>query len=223
MKSNNGIEMKLAKISDVTTMTSREIADLTGKNHGDVMRDIRNMLDDLEIDQSIFASTYKDSSNRKQPMSALDKRLTLILVSGYSTILRAKIIDRWQDLESAQSLRQATKEECPALTNAIKVNREMQGKEIKPHLFSNEFNMINRIALGMTAKEYRIEHNLPEGSPIRDHITTLELRCVEHLQRVASALVDTGDDYETRKEKLTKIFNAQHKQKLIDEIIRIEA
>lgn len=30
------------------TMTSREIAELTGKRHDNVMRDIRTMLDDLE-------------------------------------------------------------------------------------------------------------------------------------------------------------------------------
>lgn len=217
--------MKLAKIE--STMTSLEIAALTEKHHSHVLRDIREMLDQLKITASSFGASYKDSSGKKNACFNLQKRETLILVSGYSVAMRAKIIDRWQELESAQSLRiasrQATKEECPALTNAIKVNREMQGKEVKPHLFSNEFNMINRIALGMTAKEYRIEHNLPEGAPIRDHITTLELRCVEHLQRVAGALVDTGDDYESRKEKLTKIFNSQHKQKLIDEILRIES
>lgn len=42
------------------TMTSREIAELTGKNHADVLRDIRNMLEVLKKDASIFAGIYKD-------------------------------------------------------------------------------------------------------------------------------------------------------------------
>lgn len=78
------------------TMTSREIAELTGKNHADVLRDIRNMLEVLKKDASIFAGIYKDAYGRDKACFNLPKRETLILVSGYSTELRARIIDRWQ-------------------------------------------------------------------------------------------------------------------------------
>ena len=81
------------------TMTSREIAELTGKNHADVLRDIRNMLEVLKKDASIFAGIYKDAYGRDKACFNLPKRETLILVSGYSTELRARIIDRWQELE----------------------------------------------------------------------------------------------------------------------------
>lgn len=83
------------------TMTSREIAELTGKNHADVLRDIRNMLEVLKKDASIFAGIYHDAYGREKPCFNLPKRETLILVSGYSTELRARIIDRWQELEAA--------------------------------------------------------------------------------------------------------------------------
>lgn len=83
------------------TMSSREIAELTGKNHADVLRDIRNMLEVLKKDASIFAGIYKDAYGRDKACFNLPKRETLILVSGYSTELRARIIDRWQELEAA--------------------------------------------------------------------------------------------------------------------------
>jgi phage regulator Rha-like protein len=82
------------------SMSSREIADLTGKRHGDVIRDIRNILGELEIPERKFASGYLDSQGQERAEFNLPKRETIILTSGYSTVQRAKIIDRWMELEA---------------------------------------------------------------------------------------------------------------------------
>ncbi|PYB70723.1 phage regulatory protein [Rhizobium wuzhouense] len=76
-------------------MSSREIAELTGKLHTHVMRDIRSMLEDLNADQSKFGSVYIDAKGEQRPCFNLPKRETMILVSGYSVALRARIVDRW--------------------------------------------------------------------------------------------------------------------------------
>ncbi|AQX21156.1 Phage antirepressor protein KilAC domain-containing protein [Bartonella sp. CDC_skunk] len=49
--------------------------------------------------QSKFGSTYLDKQGKYQNCYNLPKRECLILVSGYSMTLRARIIDRWQELE----------------------------------------------------------------------------------------------------------------------------
>ena len=83
------------------TMTSREIADLTGKEHKNVIRDIRTMLDELKKDGSDLSHVQEDLDARGYTAGfRLPKRESLILVSGYSTELRARIIDRWQELEA---------------------------------------------------------------------------------------------------------------------------
>ena len=64
-------------------MSSREIAELTGKRHADVKRDIRNMLNELGLDASSFAHIYKDASGRDQDEFNLPKDLTFTLVLGY--------------------------------------------------------------------------------------------------------------------------------------------
>ncbi|WP_342210280.1 Rha family transcriptional regulator [Bartonella bovis] len=84
------------------TMSSREIAELCDKEHRNVMRDIRQIFTELKIELSDFAGSYKDSTGRILPCYHLPKRECLILVSGYSTTLRAKIIDRWQELEKQE-------------------------------------------------------------------------------------------------------------------------
>ena len=82
------------------TMSSREIAELTGKNHKEVTRDIENILSQAEIDARRFAHTYQDSQNRTQREYQLPKRECDLVVSGYSVKYRLAIIDRWQELES---------------------------------------------------------------------------------------------------------------------------
>lgn len=83
------------------TMSTVEIAEVTDKRHPDVMRDARKMLSDLGEPLSKFAQCYRAGNGRDEPCFALPKRETLILVSGYSVELRAKIIDRWMELEEA--------------------------------------------------------------------------------------------------------------------------
>lgn len=87
-------------LNTVVTMSSREIAELCVKQHKHVLEDIRNTLKTLGIDSAEFSAQYKDSTGRMLPCFNLPKRETLILVSGYSVELRAKIIDRWQELET---------------------------------------------------------------------------------------------------------------------------
>lgn len=86
------------------TMSSREIAELTGKRHDHVMRDARLMIVELhgESDLPKFGGVYKGGNGEDRPCLNLPKRETLILVSGYNLTMRAKIIDRWQELEAQQ-------------------------------------------------------------------------------------------------------------------------
>lgn len=91
--------INLMTVATQATMSSRDIAELTGKNHADVLRDIRDMFDVLKIDASVFADIYQDKHGRPQPMFSLDKRLSIGLVSGYNVAMRMAIIDRWQELE----------------------------------------------------------------------------------------------------------------------------
>jgi len=92
-------------LSTAAGMDSREIAEKAGKNHADVCRDIRRMIEDLGEPESKFASEYQDTQTQRRRCYLLPKRECLILASGYSVPLRAKIIDRWAELEAAATPR----------------------------------------------------------------------------------------------------------------------
>ena len=83
-------------------MDSREIASMTGKDHKNILRDIRSMFEEMEVDQLKFESVYKAGNGEDRLCYLLPKRECLILASGYNVKLRAAIIDRWAELEAAK-------------------------------------------------------------------------------------------------------------------------
>jgi hypothetical protein len=84
------------------SMTSREIADLTGKDHKHVLRDIDVTLETIspDLSQGFVSGTYVDDSGRTYRQFVLDRDSTYCLVAGYDANARMRIIKRWQALES---------------------------------------------------------------------------------------------------------------------------
>lgn len=100
--------------SQSMTMSSREIAELTGKQHKDVMADIRNMCDQLGIQSAEFSADYIDGRGRTQPCYQLDRYHTEVLVTGYDVKRRAAVIKRWYDLESGNAKPVGSQPSIPA-------------------------------------------------------------------------------------------------------------
>jgi len=93
----SSVMLSLLKIE---TMSSLTIAELTGKRHQHVLRDIEKVLTEVEIDASKFGGIYFDVSNRQQPCYHLPRRECDLLVSGYNAKYRLAIVDRWHYLEN---------------------------------------------------------------------------------------------------------------------------
>ena len=75
------------------TMSSNEIATLCEKEHKNVIRDIRAMLAELG-DGSDLSHVHETKDSRGYTAEiSLPKNLSLTLVSGYNTKLRARIIE----------------------------------------------------------------------------------------------------------------------------------
>ena len=112
----------LPQANNEVTITSLEIAELTGKEHKNICRDIVEQLGKIG-DTLKFERIYFDSQNRQRRMFELPKRESLILVSGYSVELRAKIIDRLEYLEN-----EFKKQSTPKLPTYAEALRELADK-----------------------------------------------------------------------------------------------
>ena len=86
--------------SSTLSMSTREIAELTGKLHTHVLADARNVFDQLGFDQTGFRSVYLAGNGQERLEYVLPKDLTTTLVSGYSIPMRHAIVKRWFELEA---------------------------------------------------------------------------------------------------------------------------
>lgn len=98
---NASTELKNEPSVHKRTMSSVEIAEMTGKRHCDVMRSIRAMEPAwVKIAERKFAScSYKDENNRERPMYLLYYRECMYIATKFNDEARAKLILRWDELE----------------------------------------------------------------------------------------------------------------------------
>lgn len=87
------------QLTTVTQMTSLEVAEITGKEHKSVLRDIRDEIEKL-TSQGIFTehifvpSEYQDRTGRTLPVYILTREGVLQLAARYDAVVRFKLIEK---------------------------------------------------------------------------------------------------------------------------------
>ena len=158
---------QMNKLTIKETMTSLQVAEVTGKEHSNVMRDIRNLLKQGVGQFNFEESSYKNTQNKEQPMYILTKKGCLILASGYDAVLREKIIDRWEKLERGQQKQLPTdyitalealimsEKEKAELTTTVDIQAQQIG-ELKPKADYTDTILKNKglVTVTQIAKDY---------------------------------------------------------------------
>ena len=105
-------------------MTSVEIAEVTGKKHAHVLRDIRNLLGQGVSESNFGLSSYQQQQPnggvKEVTMYELTPKGCLILASGYDPVLREKIVNK---LEEYQQKERAEMLQLPDFTNPAEAAR----------------------------------------------------------------------------------------------------
>ena len=178
-------------------MSSIEVANVTGKQHAHILRDIRNLLDQGVAASNFGLGSYMDANQQVRPCYNLTAKGCLILASGYNPILREKIINRLEELEKQR----IAEEVNPELSANKFINQyKKKGKSdrwiaarfegiqkrqaftdtLKDHGvhgygYSLCTDAIYKPLFGKTAKGIREERNLTTNSNLRDSMSAVEL------------------------------------------------
>ncbi|EPD34541.1 phage regulatory protein/antirepressor Ant [Delftia acidovorans] len=142
----------------VLTMSSREIAELTGKRHADVMRDIRTMMEALQQNADLRSvcksSTYVGENDQSYPQYELDKDTSLTLLLGYDVVARMKVVKRWQQLE-AQAAPAVPRTMSQALRLAAEQAEQIEQQQAALALAAPKAEYVDRYVAANGAKGFR--------------------------------------------------------------------
>ena len=119
---------EISTIVDGDRMTSLQIAEITGKNHFDVMRAIRKMEPAWEkINESKLALVdYQDKKGETRPCYSLNKEECLYIATKFNDEARAKLIKRWKELEEQHQKPSVPQNYLEALKSLVKSEEEKQ-------------------------------------------------------------------------------------------------
>jgi phage regulator Rha-like protein len=104
-------KIQTLSVMNAQSMTSLEIAQVTGKLHKHVMEAIRKMEPAwLKVNGSNFRLVdYKDSKGELRPCYSLSKTECLYIATKFNDEARAKLVIRWQQLEQERMMQQGVR------------------------------------------------------------------------------------------------------------------
>lgn len=203
----NGEGLFAEKKNGQAMIDSRTVAEVFEKEHKNVLRDIKNLDCSPEFTALNFEpSTYKDKSGKKNPCYNMTKDGFVFLVMGFTGAKAAefkeKYIAAFNAMESHIRQFYAYREEYPEYTDAIKEHYEREGKTSR-FAYSNEADMINKIVLGMTAREFKAVNEIDEHvNSIRPYLEKKQIHMIHLLQSIDIAYLGMDIPYKARKEML---------------------
>ena len=189
-------------------ITSLDIAEVTGKQHAHVMRDIRTLIEQGVNPSNFGLVEYTDKKGEKRPMYKLTPKGCLILASGYDALLREKIINRLEQYEKGNQASYQIDDPIARAEAWIAEQKEKQAlmlenKEMKPKADYFD-NLVERNTLTNfrdTAKQIGLKQNQFIELLIRDKFIYRDkkgkIKPYSQHANVLFKLKDWGDEHKS--------------------------
>ena len=179
--------------------SSLQVAETFEKQHAHVLRDIEAIKGVSKFGESSYServetilnffeenftrTTYINSQNKKQPMYLMTEDGFSLLAMGYTgdkaMYFKILYVKRFRDMEEFIRRYILSRDEFRPFTRAI----EFAHEEPKSYHYSNECDMINRLVLGCTAKQFKVAHDIPTDTPsIRPYLAPEQAKAIRKLQ-----------------------------------------
>lgn len=194
--------------------TSLKVAEVFGKDHKNVLRDIREIECSEEFNRLNFEPiNYKDARGRMQDAYSMTRDGFTMLVMGYTGEKAMKFKEDYinafnameSELKRIYTERQQWQIERDKgvvirhiLTDTIKMR--IADSPNKKFAYPNYTNLIYRTLFDKTAKELEQEYGVKAKENLRDFFSGVELEKVQSMEMLISSLIGCGWGYEQIKE-----------------------
>ena len=219
-KTKERIDFMLVKISgkrneEILTTTSRKVAEVFGKEHFNVLRDVENLGCSNSFRKLNFeVSEYKVHGNNKTYKEYVMTRdgFTL-LVMGYTgekaMQFKEAYIHAFNEMEKELKRLYAERQQWEIerakgilvrhiLTDTIKM--KVADSPNKKFMYPNYTKLIYKTLFGKTLKELQQEYGVKGKESIRDYLTSEQLKDIESMEMLVSSLINCGWGYDKIKE-----------------------
>ena len=207
------VEIKTVNKEEVTVVTSLDIAETFGKEHRNVLADIRNIQSDIssaEFSALFYESSYVGANGKKNPMYYMNRDGFTLLVMGYNgekamkfklayirqfNAMEKALIGKLKEREKGIAVRQA-------LTKAIQQSNE--NERMHGHAYSTYTDVIYKSLFGKSAKQLRGEYGVSKNDNLRDYFSEEDLKKVQNAEMLVSSLIGYGWGYNEIKNFITE-------------------
>ncbi|MDR2269364.1 MAG: phage regulatory protein/antirepressor Ant [Sphingobacterium sp.] len=145
------------------TLSSREIAEYAGKPHSDVMKAIRKMEKSwVEVNGGNFSLVeYTDGKGQKRPEYLLTKKESLYIATKFNDIARAKLINRWEELEQQVVNNQF---QIPTTLSGALLLASQQAEQIEQQklLLQQTNNQLNAVSTKVNEQASQLKEQAPK-------------------------------------------------------------
>ena len=222
-------EFQLYERKDKAFCSSLQVAETFDKRHDHVLEDIakiglprtgesskaRDFLTPARAEtitdffrDNFWRTTYTNSQNKKQPMYLMTEEGFTVLVMGYTgdkaMYFKIEYVKRFKAYETFIRNYILARDEFLPFTRAI----EFAHSEPKSYHYSNEADMLNRIVLGCTAKQFKAQHGLGNVSSIRPYLSQPQAKAIRALQNEDIPMLYQHVPFQERKTNLAGFYSS---------------
>ena len=235
--------MSELKIRDLTTMdfmglfspdgeqvivSSRDIGKYFDKEHKDIVnmteRRISTIKSMNDSEKEKFLVSFKESEYKSRGKVfkeyLYNKDGFMFIAMGLEGIeaekLKINYISMFNTMADLILTRGLAKIGYKQMSKEVKSHRERLGKDIKWFHYAREADMLNKIVLGMTAKQFKDANGMEIHEATREMIPEWKLAFIDKLERFNTDLLEMDMSFTEREAFITKRYMKELEKRLVE-------